>query len=166
MTLNNCCVLADSDFVLHHKWLLTDFKQVKNLVFICWIWRNQKDVCHYQKFVCTCCSWQSAGLLYIIIWQNLFLPVRTLVFYLQAFIKILKHRKYWYFFYVKNIVTWIIFDWIINTKCFINIYHHNNIATKPRCLNISAKNFQNAKRSVVETSDILARLFVKRVRIP
>ena len=42
----------------------------------------------------------------------------------------------------------MIFDWIMNTKCFINtnIYHHNNITAKLWVLaNISAKNFENTK---------------------
>ena len=39
----------------------------------------------------------------------------------------------------------IIFDSIMNTKCFINIICHNNITAKSWVLtNISAKNFQNA----------------------
>ena len=34
VTLHNCNVVTHSNFVLNHRWLFTDFKQVKNLVLI------------------------------------------------------------------------------------------------------------------------------------
>ena len=117
--------------------------------------------CNCQKFICTRCSWQSTRFFYIIICQNIFWPVRThfhlcflsarIYFHLYAFVWMLKNQKYWFFF-VKNIVTWIIFDWIMNTKCFVNtnIYHHNSITAKSLVLaNISAKNFQNTRTRVL-----------------
>ena len=37
----------------------------------------KNDICDYREFICTHCSRQSAGFFYIIICQNLFLPVHT-----------------------------------------------------------------------------------------
>ena len=34
LTLNNCNVFIHTDFGLNHRWLLTDFKQMKELVVI------------------------------------------------------------------------------------------------------------------------------------
>ena len=50
----------------------------------------------YLSLICTHCSWQR--FFYIIICQNPFLPVRTRVSDLYAFVWMLKHQKYWYFF--------------------------------------------------------------------
>ena len=85
-------------------------KQTKNCPdgLIC----NTTDVYRYQPtyrgFIYTSlCSWQSAGFFYIIICQNLFLPVRIhfrvcflsfrIYFHLYAFVWMLKHQKYWFF---------------------------------------------------------------------
>ena len=59
-----------------------------------------------------------------------FLSVR-IYFHLYAFVWRLKHQGYWFHF-GKNIVTWRIFDWIMNTKRFINtnIYRHSKNTVK------------------------------------
>ena len=133
--LDNCfldgCFLDGCLLTLRQKLVIyfVEFVQIK------------KNICHYREFICTRSSWQSAGFFYMIICQNLFLPVRIYVHLCFLCVRIcmnIKTSKVLIFLFVKNIVRWIIFDWIMNT----NIYHHNNITAKLWVLaNILAKNF-------------------------
>ena len=48
--MNNCNVLTHSNFILNHRWSLTDFKQVKNLVAILLVLNSQKRSSHFTDF--------------------------------------------------------------------------------------------------------------------
>ena len=138
--LDNCflddCFLDDW---LLLKWLLSDFEQVKNLVVILLTLNKSKKI--FVTIVTICI------IFYMIISQNLLLPLSTYFHLCFLFVRIcmdIKTPKVLIFLFVKNIVTWIIFEWTTNTKSFINtnIYHHNDITAKSWVLaNISAKNF-------------------------
>ena len=107
-----------------------DLEQIKKKYFSLWrIYLHTlfMTICrtflhnHLSKSLLTCTH---PFLLVFLICQNLFSSVRICMN--------IKTSKVLVFLFVKNIVTWIIFDWIMNSKCFVNtnIYHHNNITAK------------------------------------
>ena len=84
-----------------------------------WFWTSQKlssyfiDLKEIKKDICHTVHDNLQDFFYIIICENLFLPVRThfhlcflcarIYFHLYAFVWMLKHQKYWYFFLLKTL---------------------------------------------------------------
>ena len=87
--LNGCLLLWTSQKLNSY---FVEFEPIKN---------------KYFSLICTRCSWQTGRFFYIIICQNLFLPVRTRVSYLYAFAWMLKHQNYRYFFSLKTLWHWL-----------------------------------------------------------
>ena len=54
----------------------------------------QKNIFHDRRFICKRCSWQSAAFFYIMIYQYLFLPVRTHFYLCFLSAKTLFHLKH------------------------------------------------------------------------
>ena len=117
---------------------LLTLRKSKTCYLFCWICANQKKYLSLSRIYL---HTQFMTICRMIICQNLFLPVR--IYFHLCFLSVricmnIKTSKVLIFLFVKNIVRWIIFDWIMNT----NIYHHNNITAKLWVLaNILAKNF-------------------------
>ena len=122
MTLNNFNVFTHSNFILRDRSSLTDFERVKKSVLLtlvklsCFLDGRFLNGCLLTLNKCTHCF---LHVYMFVICQSLFSSVRICMN--------VKTSKVSIFLFVKNIATFIIFDWIMNTKCFINIYHHNTI---------------------------------------
>ena len=180
--MNNCNVFTHSNFVLNHRWLLTDFVRVEKLVVILLLRTSQKfsrhvaDFEQFEKLVLLTldrlsCFSDGCFLNYcflddcflngcLLLWtikklNNYFVDFEQIKkkkkfslsrIYLHTLSKYLltcthpfplvflicqnlfssvhvclniKTSKVLIFLFVKNIVTWIIFDWIMKTKCFM-----------------------------------------------